>query len=479
MLDVLQRCVEYGEKQGAQFVEARYDDLTLRTLVRINETWKEIQVKSRKGVGIACYQDGASGYSYTASDKKGDLEECAKRALKIAKVSARAVTLRLDFDRKRPTASQELDSFVLREHPQKKELNFKTDLVNRIVASAQEFGKNVRNITGSYGELYGKKLFTNSEGSKIDWGFEVVDLRVSLTSKTDTGDLVSASEGYGGTMGLEVFNEEETTPEVMGEEAGRRVTEQLEARACPGGVFRALIENRLAGVLAHESFGHLSEADFVVTGESPLTGKMGTRLGTEHATIVDTGTPDIQKFGGLWVPYDDQGVKGGKTVVLNKGVLSYYLHNRGTAQYLHQEPTGNCRAVHFGFQPIPRMTNTYFEAGDLTEEEALEKLGTGVYALQSAGGQVQGNGSFLFKAIRGYWVEKGEKMYPLREVALSGNILDFLSNVEGGTRDLSLSSGYFGGCGKGGQYPLPVGLGGPKLLVGAVVFGGKAEQKEH
>ncbi len=121
------------------------------------------------------------------------------------------------------------------------------------------------------------------------------------------------------------------------------------------------------------------------------------------------------------------------------------------------------------------MTNTYFAPGELTKEEALELLDTGVYAIQTSGGQVEDDGSFLFKAIRGYWVEKGEIREPLREVALSGNILQLLSNVEGATKELRIYAGYFGGCGKSGQFPLPVGTGGSELVIDDVTFGGKAK----
>ena len=81
----------------------------------------------------------------------------------------------------------------------------------------------------------------------------------------------------------------------------------------------------------------------------------------------------------------------------------------------------------------------------------------------------------MFKAVRGYWVENGEKKYPLKDVSLTGNILDLLKLVEGATEDFELSSGYFGGCGKGGQFPLPVGDGGPKLLFSKVRFGGESK----
>jgi TldD protein len=475
LLDNLQKCVQLGEKLGAKFIEARYEDLTLRTLQRTNDVWRDITLKSRAGIGVTCYCGGASGYSFTSTINKRNIEASVSRAFKMAKGAAKSATLKLNFDRRPAIKSQKSDTLALKDHPHSEDLAFKTNLVNRAVDTARESGANISNITGMYGELYGQKLFTNSEGSIIDWNFELVDLQCRVTSKTSSGDLVYGAGGAGGTYGLEYYKSPGNTPEDIGKKAGLNAKEQLNARACPAGKFRALVENRLAGVLAHESFGHLSEGEYIIVGVSPLSGKLGSRLGTENATIIDHGTPEIFDVGGLWLPYDDQGTGANKTTILDKGVLKYYLHSRGTANYLKQKPTGNCRAIHFGFIPIPRMTNTYFDAGDLTKEEALEQLGSGVYAIQTSGGQVEADGSFVFKAIRGYWVEKGEIKRPLREVSLSGNILNLLSNVEGATRDLRLYSGYFGGCGKGGQHPLPVGIGGPELIVKDVTFGGQAD----
>jgi TldD protein len=474
MLDKLQECVRIGEDLGADFVEARYDDLTLRALQRINDIWQDIQVKSRMGFAMNVYVDGVSGFSFTASTDMKDIRIAVENAYKLAKASSKAAKLKLPFDGRSSVKSRKSDTLTVKIHPRDKDLDYKIDFVNRTIESAREHGENIRSVRGLWGELYGPKLLANSDGSVIDWEFLVSDLRVSVTSKTDAGALVIGAEGHGGTFGLEEFEREQWTPEKMGELAGVNAKEQLTAKGCPAGKFRALVEELLVGVLAHESFGHLSEADFVVTGGSPLVDKIGKTLGTEHATIVDGGVPDIKKYGGLWLPYDDEGVATNQTTVLDEGVLKHYLHNRGTANKLDQEPTGNARAVNFVFPPIPRMTNTYFLPGDLTEDEAIEQLGTGIYAIQSSGGQVEGDGSFVFKAIRGYWIEKGEIQYPIREVSLSGNILDLLSKVEGGTKELKIMSGYFGGCGKGEQYPLPVGLGGPQLIINDVTFGGEA-----
>jgi TldD protein len=474
MMEKLHECVRIGENLGADFVEARYDDLTLRTLQRINDIWQDIQVKSRMGFAITSYVDGVSGFSFTASTEMKDIRSVVEKSYKMAKASSRAAKLKLPFERGSAVKSKKSDTASVKIHPREKELDYKIDLVNRLIESAREHGENVRSIRGLWGELHGPKMLANSDGSEIDWEFLVTDLRVLVTSKTDAGAMVLGAKGQGGTVGLEEFQKKEYTPEAMGETAGANAKEQLKAKACPAGKFRALVEEMLVGVLAHESFGHLSEGDFVVAGGSPLVDRIGERLGTDHATIIDGGVPDILKNGGLWLPYDDQGIATNQTTVLDRGILQHYLHNRGTANKLGQEPTGNARAVNFVFPPIPRMTNTYFLPGTLTEEEAIEQLDTGIYAIQTSGGQVEGDGSFVFKAIRGYWIENGEIQYPIREVALSGNILDLLSKVEGGTKDLKLFAGYFGGCGKGEQHPLPVGMGGPQLLFSEVTFGGEA-----
>jgi TldD protein len=474
MFDQLQECIRVGEDLGADFVEARYEDLQLRALQRIDDTWQDIQMKSRMGFAITAYVDGVSGFSFTPSKEMKDIRTAAEKSFRMAKASSAVATLKLPFEERPAVKSKKSDTFTVKIHPREVDLTEKIEMVNRAVETAREYGENIRSVRGLWGELYGPKMLANSEGSKIDWEFLVTDLRAMVTSKTDSGAMVSGSDGHGGTMGLEEFKQGEMTPEKIGENAGTRAKGQLSAKACPAGKFRALIEEDLVGVLAHESFGHLSEADFIVTGGSPLTDKVGQRLGTEHATIIDGGVPNIQKYGGTWLPYDDQGTPAGRTTVLEKGILKHYLHNRGTAKKLNQEPTGNARAVSFVFPPIPRMTNTYFMPGILSEEEAIEQLDTGIYAIQTSGGQVEGDGSFLFMARRGYWVENGEIKYPIREVSLSGNILQLLTNVEGATKDLKLHGGYFGGCGKGAQFPLPVADGGPKLIISDVTFGGEA-----
>jgi TldD protein len=473
MIDKLQSIISKVEKKGASFVEVRYDELLLRTIMKENERVQECKVLKRAGIGFNVYYKGGTGYAFSADLETKELEKSALSALGIAQTSASATRIKSEIDPIEPLKGVHLKPGI-REPAWLIEIDEKMELLNRMEQSAKENGENITSLMVAYGELSGEKIFTNSEGVEIHWHPFLLDIVCMLTSKTQSGNLVKAADAVGGSIGLEKYKEKGSSPEDIGKNAALWAKEKMKAKPAPAGKFRALCENHLVGVLAHESFGHLTEGDLIISKGSPLHDKLGKTLGSEHVSIIDEGVISFEdNVSGLWLPYDDQGVKTTRTKLIEKGILKGFLHSRSTAKLLDMSPTGNSRAVDFTFAPIPRMKNTYFAPGDLTEEEALKQLGTGIYAIRSAGGQVELDGSFIFKANRGYWVENGEKKYPLKDVALSGNILNLLKNVRGATKDLEIFSGYFGGCGKDGQFPLPTGIGGPKLVIDNIRFGGE------
>ena len=473
MFDLLRYGLDTGEKLGADYVEARFDDLQLRTLVKENQKMKETNLNRRRGLGIVAYYKGVPGYSYTASLEKSAIKECVKNAFGIAKASSEIATLKLDFERRKKTTKEHELKLLLKKHPKDFDLEYKIDLLDRIEKTALGDVDWIKSSRALYGEFYGQKYLMNTDGDEISWEPIVVDLRINLTAVGIGDFLVSGSNGAGGSKGLEFFDLKENTPETLGKDVHKWTNEQREAKAAPAGKFRALCDNRLSGVLAHESFGHCTEADFILTNSSALKDRIGETIGTEIVNIYDEGTPD-PKYNGFWLPYDDEGSKTTKTVLMENGVLKSYLHNRSSSKILQQNVTGNARAINYRFNPIPRMKNTYFGPGDLTEEEAIENLKEGIYAIQTSGGQVNPTlGTFLFKAVRGYWIENGEIKYPIKDVTIKGDILSLLKNVEGLTKELKISSGYFGGCGKDAQFPLPVGLGAPKILFSEATFGGE------
>ncbi len=463
--DLMEKAIKYALKLGARFVEVKGEDTVTGEIETVNKEVRTVSEAHNVGIGVRVFYGKGSGFSFSNILDEENVLKTVEAAVKIAKASAKRALIKpmLAYAK----AVEGGRSISVNKHPREVALDEKKDMCVRQCEVAMGRDERIANVRSRFGEYHGTIYYANSEGARAFYEPILVGLGVSCVAKR--GDvIVDARDGYGGSFGLSAFEEEGHTPEKMAENAADWAVEKLEAKPAPAGRFDALINSDLAGILAHESFGHLSEADFVAMGASPLTGRMGQKLGADIVTIIDEGVP---KEGGYWIPFDDEGVPCSRVEILKDGILSSYLHSRETAHRLKMSPTGNARSQDYSFEPIVRMRNTYFKAGDWKLDEALKDLKRGIYAIDSAGGQTEFTGDFLFKAVRGYWVEEGELKYPLRDVALTGNILELLKNVEAICDDIEIRSGPFGGCGKWDQRAF-VGDGGPHIRIRNVLFGG-------
>ncbi|MBF8299536.1 MAG: TldD protein, partial [Dehalococcoidia bacterium] len=78
---------------------------------------------------------------------------------------------------------------------------------------------------------------------------------------------------------------------------------------------------------------------------------------------------------------------------------------------------------------------------------------------------------FTFSAGEAYRIRNGKVEELLRPVVLSGNLFETLKNIDAIGNDLDMNQG--GGCGKGGQAPLPVSNGSPHIRIRECLVGGK------
>jgi TldD protein len=463
--DLMDKAIKYASKIGAYFAEVKGEDTKTLSIEAINNEIRTVSEIRNIGIGVRVFHGKSSGFSFSNVLDKTNVFHAVDTAMKIVRASAKKTLIKFNLAAVNPIEEKKLTK--VSRHPKEVSLDDKKDLCLRQCKTAMEISKSIANSRSGFGEYHGTTYYANTEGTKVSYEPLLIGLGVSCVAKKGA-NIVDARDFYGGSIGLNEFEKGEQTPEKMAENAANWAIEKLRAKPAPAGKFDAFIDPKLAGVLAHESFGHLSEADFVVIGGSPLTGRIGQTLGTEYVSIIDEGLPDK---GGYKIFFDDEGVPCTRVEILKKGVLRNYLQSRVTAKALKMEPTGNARSQDYSFEPIVRMRNTYFDVGDWKPDEALRELKQGIYAIDTAGGQVEDTGTFLFKAVRGYWVENGEPKYPLRDVALTGNILELLKNVEAVCDDLLISANPFGGCGKMNQRAF-VGTGGPHLRVKNVLFGG-------
>lgn len=412
---------------------------------------QEIRSGSDFGTVIRVLKNGAWGSAFTTDLSK--MDEVVETALKLVKS--------LKSDVKLADVGAKVDNVKSKAKikPSQVSIEDKKDLMNEVNQAATI--EKIVSTTVSYVDAEGKSLFLSTEGTSIT--NEESRVAMFLNAVASEEDMIQFGHGsIGGARGFEVLQREDI--EKFGRKAADKAVRLLSASKPPSGKFPVILDPELTGVFIHEAVGHASEADLILQNDSILKGKMGTQIGSELVTIIDDASMDA--FG--YYPYDAEGVKTSKNVLVKNGMLVSLLSSRESAAKLGISSSGNARS-RVGDQPIVRMSNTYLKPGDMKFEELIEDMANGIYLKGSRGGQVDtGKGIFQFNAAESFMIENGEVKDPLRDVSLSGNILEILNKVDGVGSDFKLSIGF---CGKGGQ-TAPVGDGGPHVRVSEATVGG-------
>lgn len=317
----------------------------------------------------------------------------------------------------------------------------------------------LKNVKVHYADEYKVKFYQSSTDINFELDFNQCGL-VSAYSIIDGDNRFDDRTNFHGSSLDGLKNRHQEMKQEI--EEGHKF---LSAKAIEAGSYPIVLDGDMTGLFAHESFGHKSEADFMLGDEDAIKNwEIGQRVGNECLSIVDWGAEEGTSG---YCPIDDEGFPTQKTYLIKDGILQGRLHSQFTAKTFNERPTGNGRAMNFEFEPIVRMTNTYVEPGNQTIDEMISGVKLGVYATAASHGS--GLSTFTMAPRRSYMIRDGKIAEPVRVSVISGNVMDTLNGIEGCSKKFELKNSAFGGCGKNDQWPLPVGTGGSWILVNKMV----------
>jgi TldD protein len=257
----------------------------------------------------------------------------------------------------------------------------------------------------------------------------------------------------------------------MVSEAVARTLVLFDAVPAPAGEMPVVLAAGSSGILLHEAIGHGMEADFNRKNVSIYSDKIGKLVAMPFVNIVDEGTQAGAR-GALNV--DDEGNVAGKTMLVQDGVLTTYLHDTISAKHYGVKPTGNGRRESYQYAPMPRMRSTYMLPGPHKKEEIIASVKNGIYCSNFTNGQVKiGAGDFTFYVKNGMLIEDGKLTRPVKDVNIIGNGPKVLEKVDMVSDDLQIDEGGWT-CGKDGQ-SVPVSQGLPTVRVSAITVGGRGK----
>jgi TldD protein len=340
------------------------------------------------------------------------------------------------------------------------------DLLGQVDQIARAFDRRITKVTALVSSRHKVILIATSDGLAVGDIQPMLRLHVSCIAEEGSNRQVG-SFGGGGRVPYDFLLEADRYARFT-REAARQAVVNLEAVDAPAGTMDVVLGPGWPGILLHEAVGHGLEADFNRKRTSAFANLIGQRVASPLCTVIDDGTIPLRR-GSLNL--DDEGIPTSRTVLIEKGILKGYLQDRHNARLMKMPLTGNGRRESYAAVPLPRMTNTFLEAGETPAEEIIRSVRYGLYAVAFGGGQVDiTSGKFVFSASEAYLIEDGKVTRPVRGATLIGNGPDVLTRATMVGSDLKLDEG-IGSCGKEGQ-TVPVGVGLPTLKVSGLTVGG-------
>lgn len=431
------------------YADVRVEDVAQTVITYENFTLKQNKTSRERGAFLRVW-DGKRWYTSAITDLdrvQAELDALAAMASPNPDIANDPVVRRMEVNQDVCLRYSDQD---VRQVPQEE----KTAMLDSYLPVLRQFSE-ISVSSASYLDTHTEKKFYSSLGADLHFDYQRSSVVLRYTFSA-----------VGAPFSNQQFIYREDFPSLAGQQAEltKWIQQDLDYanNAVPvvPGSYTCVLSPIVAGVFAHESFGHKSEADLMLGSETMLREwAIGAKVGSEILSIMDTGVPE----GSGYVPYDDEGTKARMTYLIRDGILAGRLHSAATAAALQEAVTGNARAVDFTFEPIVRMTSTYIGSGNLTLEELLAPIETGVYIKDINYGT--GMSTFTIAPATAYMIRNGKIAEPVRISVITGNVMQTLHEIDGLTQDAEIVSSAVGGCGKMEQWPLRVSFGGPYVRV--------------
>jgi TldD protein len=454
-----QKVLAAAMSRGGDFADLYFEHTISNWLIledgKVNRAYSDVAL----GVGIRTVKGDQVGYGFTQELTEDSMLKAASTAATIANAEAKKPAAKFE-------ALEMKNYYPLKTLLTSVPIKSKLPLVQTVNDKCFAFSPLIIKVRAGFYDQQKRILVVTSEGIKAE-DLQPRDYLFASVVAEKGGKRERAGWNLGGRKDFSFY-----TSAVVEEIAKKAVDHAVilfDAVQPPAGEMPVVLGTGDTGVLLHEAIGHGMEADFNRKKISTYSTMMGKKVAEPFVTILDDGTIP-QLLGSIDV--DDEATLGQKTVLVDKGILSSYMHDKISARYYKVKPTGNGRRESYQHYVQPRMRNTYMLAGPATPEDVIKSVKKGIYVQEVSNGQVKiGEGDFAFYVSQGKMIEDGKLTAPIKDVNIMGNGPKMLRNITMVANDLKMAEGGSGMCGKGGQ-AVPVSFGQPTCLVKSMTVGG-------
>ena len=213
--------------------------------------------------------------------------------------------------------------------------------------------------------------------------------------------------------------------EKIGRSAGERAVERLNPRKVATRRVPVVFDSRIAGSL----IGHLASAAngaAIARNTSFLRDKLGQRIFAPGIDVVDD---PLRRRGQRSRSFDAEGVATKKLNLVADGVLKTWFLDSASARELKLATTGHAQRG-ASSMPYPGPSNLYLKPGGKSRQALIAEIDDGFYVTDLIGMGVNLVTGDYSRGAAGFWIENGQRAYPVSEVTIAGHLDELFAKLE-------------------------------------------------
>ncbi len=381
--------------------------------------------KSQTGIGLRVLINKAIGLSTSTQFDDSLLDAMVKDAVSLAKVSSPNPD-NIGF-------ASKVTSYPVVKGLYNKELaSLSSDKLVEIAIQALNASlekEATLNVSGSVGLFVGSKVIVNSNGVLAKTNGTV--MTVFINNKIVKDDDIGVGYEYGFARSLKKID-----PTEIGHKAADKALNNLGGQKIDSGEYPLLIDKRATRQTVGGILSRGVSAYNIIQGTAFFNDRLAEEIASPELTVIDN---PLQTGGSSSRRFDDEGTATQKISIVDKGTLLSYLSDVYTSKKLDIPNTGSATKQGYGGIPKPSLTQIQIESGTASKDELFAELGTGIY-LESPVFAMTGT-NISQQVDVGFWVEKGEIKFPIKNTMLGTTVYDVLKNIKLVGKDLLIEGG--------------------------------------
>ena len=330
----------------------------------------------------------------------------------------------------------------------------KIERMTKIKDKALKLSDSLIDFRVNYEEVHISKIFLSSKKELEQSYIWTQGALIPIVRRDDNTKF--AYEGFAGLKGVELIYEmEEAYEEVI-----NNGVKLLDAKKVEPGEYDIICAPDVAGLIAHEAFGHGVEMDMFVKNRAKAVEYLNKPVASNLVTMHDGARASENVSSYL---FDDEGTLGSDTIIIENGILKRGISDLLSSLRLNTKATGNGKRQSFERKAYARMTSTFFAEGKDNLEDMIASVKKG-YLLEGlmSGMEDPKNWGIQCMILQGKEIIDGKLTGNIvSPVIMTGYVPDLLKSISMVSEEVIIYGS--GACGKGYKEFVKTADGGPYI----------------